>query len=72
MANGMTAWRLHSPESFGITFTNMKKVARKKKVTREKIFSIKFSKEEFVLLTKIARSQGHGLVSRVIREALFG
>jgi len=61
-----------SPKRLVLPLKMKKRIARKKKVTREKIFSIKFSKEEFVLLTKIARAQGHGLVSRVIREALFG
>lgn len=50
----------------------MKRVMKKKKVMRDKIFTVKFSSSEFTQLKKIAKAQGHGLVSRVIREALFG
>jgi len=45
---------------------------KKKKVVRSKIFSIKFSETEFQQLKKLSRERGHGMVSRLIREVLFG
>ena len=50
----------------------IKQPKKKQKVLREKIFSVKLTTSEYTELKKRANAEGHGMVGRVIRDALFG